>query len=120
MESGERTDLVRFPEICGNTFFVDFDNVFGCILFRGMRIHDEEERNTMARHGCLGFVLSMTMAALLGCPASQAAAVAMWNVTSGADDPSNPAVGTFRYTVLNASPGDTVRFTGAGDRKSVV
>jgi hypothetical protein len=68
----------------------------------------------MARHGCLGFVLSMTMAALLGCPASQAAAVAMWNVTSGADDPSNPVSGTLRYALFHASPGDTIRFTGAG------
>ena len=56
----------------------------------------------------------ITVMALLLCPASQAAAVAIWNVTSGADDPSNPAVGTFRYTVLNASPGDTIRFSGAG------
>jgi len=56
----------------------------------------------------------ITVMALLLCPASRAAAVAMWNVTSGADDPSNPAVGTFRYTVLHASPGDTIRFSGAG------
>jgi len=70
----------------------------------------------MVRRWCFGFraLKMITVMALLLCPASRAAAVAMWNVTSGADDPSNPAVGTFRYTVLNASPGDTVRFTGAG------
>ena len=70
----------------------------------------------MVQRGCFGFraLRMITVMALLLCPASQAAAVAMWNVTSGADDPSNPAVGTFRYTALHASPGDTVRFTGAG------
>ena len=56
----------------------------------------------------------MLMAAWLFCPGSPAGAEAMWNVTSGADDPSNPALGTLRYTVLHASPGDSIRFTGAG------
>ena len=69
----------------------------------------------MARRMCFGFAFFMMMAAaFLGCSASQAGAEALWNVTSGADDPANPVSGTFRYTVLHASPGDTIRFTGAG------
>ncbi len=69
----------------------------------------------MARRGRFGLAFSMmVMAALLGCSVSQAGAEALWNVTSGADDPANPVSGTFRYTVLYAKPGDIIRFSGAG------
>ena len=69
----------------------------------------------MARRRCFGFAFFMMMAAaLLGCSVSQAGAEALWGVTSGADDPSNPVSGTFRYAVLHAKPGDIIRFTGAG------
>jgi hypothetical protein len=58
--------------------------------------------------------MMIAVTALTACPASQAGAEALWGVTSGADDPSNPVSGTFRYAALHASPGDVIRFTGAG------
>ena len=69
----------------------------------------------MARLGRFGLAFSMmVMAAFLGCSVSRAGAEALRTVTSGADDPANPFAGTFRYAVLNAKPGDIIRFMDAG------
>ena len=65
------------------------------------------------RLSAAGVALVLAVVFFLAGPGEAAAAI-IWNVTSGVDDPANPAFGTFRYVVLNASSGDTIRFSGAG------